>query len=312
MKVKLKIIQVFIRVLFIPYCILGLSENVKADKDVSQLRVITYNVYSFNGYPIDRLKLQGYFTNKPDKAIIDKVRTQIPTRLALELEIYAPDIISFQEVRGEANVAKVADLLGMNYAFFPGSPNADFPGAIITRYEILESTSRPILDGECPPELFTRHWGRVLIQADSEKIAVHTAHLYPGSANSQIRIREIREILSRIDDDIEKGYSVLIAGDLNHKPDTQEHREWIGAGFNDTWAQKNKLPGFTFPSTGAREDGEDYRIDYILTLGFTEFKLRDSKILYEGAFRTYKDSPLSFALSDHLPVISIFAKSENK
>ncbi len=36
-------------------------------------------------------------------------------------------------------------------------------------------------------------------------------------------------------------------------------------------------------------------------------RLRECRVLYEGAFRTNPDDPRSFALSDHIPVMASFA-----
>jgi exonuclease III len=48
------------------------------------------------------------------------------------------------------------------------------------------------------------------------------------------------------------------------------------------------------------------RIDYIWAHGPIAQRLTESRVLYEGAFRTNPDDPEPFALSDHLPVLATF------
>lgn len=266
------------------------------------LTAISYNVMYFQGFPPDRASMRGSPQPETEKAMVRRVREQIPLRIALELELYAPDIISLQEARGEENVAAIAKHLRMNYAFFPPSGPADFPGAIITRYDIIEYQIRPVVEGACPPELFTRHWGRALLQTDMGKVAVHTAHLLPfGNRGAEVRRREISEILKSIERDQSAGHLVLLLGDLNHPPTGPEYERWLNAGMVDTWVQNNAEVVFTIPSTHPRR-----RIDYIFANQQLADVLVHSRILYEGAFKTCKDAPASMALSDHLPVLAIF------
>lgn len=78
---------------------------------------ITYNVYQFKGYP----------ETDDTKFILKDARPQMAERMALELALYNPHIITFQEAPEESEVKKVADKLGMNYVYFQGG----FPGAIL-------------------------------------------------------------------------------------------------------------------------------------------------------------------------------------
>ncbi len=286
----------------------SLSETAQTEESANTITAISYNVMYFHGFPPDRVSLQGTPDHEAEKEIVQRVRKQIPTRIALELELYAPDIISLQEARGEGNVKAIAEQLGMNYVFFPPSGRANFPGAIITRYEILESQSRPVVDGECPPDLFTRHWGRALLQTEIGTIAVHTAHLWPfGERGAERRSREISEMLKAIKGDMEAGHTILLMGDLNHSQHASEYERWVELGLIDTWAKANEgKTGFTVRSTGPRPGMEDHRIDYIWVDEELANKLVHSRILYEGAFKTHEDTPTSFALSDHIPVLSIF------
>ena len=95
-------------------------------------------------------------------------------------------------------VASIAEQMGMRYTYFaPGISSfkgypIGFPGAIITRYEIVEAENCPLIQGSRPDDLFTRHWGRAVLRTDTEQLAFFSGHLHPSSAD--IRAREITEM----------------------------------------------------------------------------------------------------------------------
>jgi len=259
------------------------------------LRTITYNVLACNGYPKTRA----------NEARVARARDQMAARFALELSLYAPDIVSFQEAPTEETVAAIADRMGMRYAFFepgissfPGYP-IGFPGAIITRYTIVESENCPLVQGSRPKDLFTRHWGRAVLETDTEQLAFFSGHLHPQRA--QFREREITEMLAVMENDIRSGRSMLFQGDLNHRPDRPEYKRWVDAGLVDTFVAKGV--GQPFSSNSVKPKS---RIDYIWTHGRIASRLRECRVLFEGAFRTNPDDPQSFALSDHVPVMATF------
>lgn len=250
------------------------------------LRVIAYNVLKFTGWPSENVK----------------DISQIPELMAHELSKYSPDIINFSESPDESMVKHIADLLNMNYVFFPTAGN--WPGAILTHFEILKSANTPIVNGIRPDDLFTRHWGKATIKLSNKKsITVHSAHLYPHNnpVSAEIRKREISEILKSASDDIEKNNSILVIGDLNHTPEMPEYSLWVNAGFIDSYSVAGKGDGLTI-----KADVPSRRIDYILAHGLIEENIIESRALFEGAFRTNPSDPNSFALSDHLPQYAKF------
>jgi endonuclease/exonuclease/phosphatase family metal-dependent hydrolase len=94
---------------------------------------------------------------------------------------------------------------------------------------------------------------------------------------------------------------MLLIGDLNHGPDTAEYRLWRDAGWVDTFTVAGKGDGFTI-----KADEPKYRIDYVMATGPIAQKIRESRPLFEGAFRVNTADPASFALSDHLPQLAVF------
>jgi endonuclease/exonuclease/phosphatase family metal-dependent hydrolase len=168
-------------------------------------------------------------------------------------------------------------------------------------HEILESENCPYASGRTrDPELFTRHWGRAVIKTADEEIAFFSAHLNPHK--QEIRLREIEDILLVMEPHLKSGKSLLFHGDLNHKPDTPEYQRWIDAGLTDALSVRGTGPQqFTVNSVNPRG-----RIDYVWAAGPLAKRLKERRVLFEGAFRTNPEDPSSIALSDHLPVLADF------
>ena len=257
-----------------------------AEPEPRWLRVIAYNIYGCTGWPRDRAQRAA-------------VKGQIPARLAQELALYEPDIINFSESPGESVVKDIAKRLGMQYVFFPSAGN--WPGALLSRYKITAAQNVPLRQSERPQDLFTRHWGRATVQVpDAGPLIVHSAHLHP-SVDPKTRLREIPRMLEAMEQDFQANRSMLLMGDLNHNPDTQEYKLWIDAGWVDTFAKVGKGKGFTI-----KADKPQHRIDYVMAAGWMVKQVLSSKPLFEGAFRTNQADPASFALSDHLPQFALF------
>lgn len=259
-------------------------------------RTISYNVLACGGYPKTPANEWRFQAAQP----------QLLSRYTLELGLYRPDILSFSEsvLRKDAEV--VARQMNLRFAYFePGVPSykgypIGFPGTIFTRFEILESENCPYAKGRMrDPELFTRHWGRALLKTEDEEIAFFSAHLFPHTP--EVRMREITEVLAVMEPYLKGGRSVLLHGDLNHRPDSPEYQRWIDAGLVDAFVAKGSGQPFTSNSISPRG-----RIDFIWVAGPLAKRVKGCRALFEGAFRTNPDDPQSFALSDHLPVLADF------
>lgn len=251
------------------------------------LRLISYNVLKCTGWPADR-----------PLAVTAVGNQQMARRMALELALYDPHIINFSESPSEATTKQIAEYLGMHHVRFPSG--GAWPGTILSKYPIVASENVP-LGRERPEELFTRHWGRAVIELPGGKeLIVHSAHLYPHAEPAR-RLQEIPAMLESMTDDLHAGRSMILMGDLNHRPDTQEHRMWLAAGWTDTFVSVGKGDGATIPADRPRS-----RIDYILAAGPIAETVAESRPLFEGAFRTNPDDSQGFALSDHLPQYAVF------
>ncbi|MHC4995828.1 MAG: endonuclease/exonuclease/phosphatase family protein [Planctomycetota bacterium] len=257
------------------------------DTKPKQLRVIAYNIYGLTGWPKQR--------TLAEKAV---AKGQMAKRLAMELALHEPDIINFSESPSEELTKEVAERLGMNHVRFPSGGN--WPGTLLSRFEITESQNAPV-KGERPKELFTRHWGRATVRLPGgEGLIVHSAHLYP-TADPTIRLKEIRAMIEAMEPDLEAGRSMLLIGDLNHGPDTEEYKLWGDVGWVDTFSKAGKGTGLTI-----RADIPKWRIDYVMAVGPIADRVVESRPLFEGAFRLHINDRASFALSDHLPQLAVF------
>lgn len=245
---------------------------------------ITYNVYAYAGYP------------KVDDTVpvLEAARSQMPERIALELALYRPDIVTLQEAPPEPEVARTAEKLGMRYAYFKGGR---FPGAVLTRFEIVSAQNCPLVAGGEPGPLFSRHWGKALLRAGRTEIMIYSVHLHPS--DDALRAREVDEVLKVIAADRRPGREFILQGDFNHEPIQVEYGRWAGAGLTDAWAAKGVEQRNTIKSTFPNRT-----VDYIWLSPGLASRLIRCRVLFTGAFRTNPLDERSFALSDHVPVLA--------
>lgn len=262
-----------------------------AASETAPLRTIAYNLYGCQGFPRKKEIAQRLALAAP----------QMPTRLAMELTLYGPDVLTFSEAPAQPVVHEVARQLDMDYVYFASEAGTGFPGALLTRFPIIESANCPLKDAASrPDDLLTRHFGRALLHTPSGEIAVFSAHLHPHK--TELRQREADLILDVMRADLGAGRPVLLQGDLNHLPSGPEYAKWRDAGLVDAYAAIN-TDGMGTVSSGRPAR----RIDYIWIHGTLVPRLIDCRVLYEGAFRLNRDDRAAFALSDHLPIMATFA-----
>jgi endonuclease/exonuclease/phosphatase family metal-dependent hydrolase len=287
--------------------------NVSPDNDEEEdyynllFRTIEYNI--FNG----AIGYKGFNDTKPfprDKKY-DLVRearklNQIPRRITMQLELYKPDIVSFCESAKEDTIKEMADWIDMDYAYFPSSNyKGSYPGTILTHFKIISSENRPFVGNTDNKDLFTRHWGKAIIELPKGKrVSVHSAHTWPftSGGGKGIRLAEIDALLKSINYDLSNNVSsVILQGDMNLRPDTEGHKKLIKGGMVDAYTKVVK--GKQYTATSLKPNS---RIDYIFVKGDLADQLAKYRSLYEGAFRINKDDPKSFALSDHIPSLVDF------
>jgi len=251
------------------------------------MNTLTYNVRAFQTAASEDIP-------PPQQVIGDMARALAP---------YDLDVLCLQEASREAWIADLAEKMGMAYAYFPGGwRNEGWPegisGAVLSRYPILDATPHPSIHwSERPEDLFTRFWGRAVLDTPDGPLAVHAAHLHHISPET--RLREVGAILDTLDDG-----PTLVLGDLNHEPDSAERGHWLDAGMVDCFAAKGAGPALTWPA-----DEPTMRIDYILARGPIADRLESFRVLAEAPFISQADA---LALSDHRPLFACFGSGDAK
>ena len=254
-------------------------------------RTITYNVYDFTGWPREAEMM----TEEVTQSFVESMKK------------YEPNIITLSETKSEFIVQDIARQLGMQVLRFPSVPEeGNWPGTLLIYLKILESIKGPLISQNKSKSLFTRHWGKAILQTDWEEIAVYSAHLYPGE--EEIRQREVREVVRAVEEDMKFGRSILLQGDLNHLPKTVEYNSWIEAGLVDTFQVAGTGPAETHrPSDSSpKEDEPNQRIDYIFAYGLIVQNLQECRVLSGLPFRVNPHAKRLWSLSDHLPVMATF------
>ncbi|MCG8511865.1 MAG: endonuclease/exonuclease/phosphatase family protein [Rhodospirillales bacterium] len=285
----------------------SLAADAEPGRSARAFRAMTYNIHG--GGPVTRGDEGG--------AMLNAYRDgrKMPDVLATELAKLEMDVIALQEMPSTAFTKTLAEKLGWNYAFFPGGAlniGRGWPegiaAAIITPHKIVEKQNCPLVSYEKRPEkLFTRGFGKAVIDTGDERIVVFVAHLLPSWENTEhIRIGEISEITAAAKADIDAGRSVLVLGDMNHQPDTKEYDAWNKGNWLDTFKAKGRGQPLTCPAQKLTE-----RIDYIFAAGPIAERLTRAYVLMHKPFAMSEDEEPGFALSDHLPVIATFAPSRN-
>jgi endonuclease/exonuclease/phosphatase family metal-dependent hydrolase len=271
----------------------------KPKDDSAALRVITYNVFGFSAFPA--------------KAAGDKLA--VAAKIADELARYEPDLVVFQESPNSTPEAiqRVANRLGMKSILFGSG------GCLLTRLPVIESAEGISLAGDAKPEeLFLKakgkFVGRAVLEWGAKQLVVYTTHLhpFPDAASAALRQREIAQLVRVMRRDQEAGLSVLVLGDMNHTPDAVEYRQWIEAGFTDSFAVKGTGVAETRLYDGPAKPPVK-RIDYIFAAGPVAAKVTEVHVLWEGRFRADSAAPNpTYALSDHLPLLAVFGPSSRK
>ena len=262
---------------------LGMPES-RSSHEPKSFRTITYNILAARGYPV----------RNENKSRLEGARKRMAERFALELAVYDPDLVTFQESPSENVVAQIAKHLGTHYVYFQGG----FPGSVLTKHKIVDSTNRPAAsDQELPIELFSRHWGRANLDVNGSNLIVYTAHLHPG--DDALRLRECDAMLVAMKEDLQSGNNVILQGDLNDSPGSPMYQRLQQAGMQDAFAAKGKGAGLTCSSNNLR-----WRIDYVWSIGPISKSIRECRVLAEGPFIDHPNDPAGFALSDHLPVLA--------
>ena len=203
-----------------------------------------------------------------------------PRQLAIArtLEGLNADIICAQEVwsseDGPDQAAELAEILGMHYVRTPERwwKGHSFGNAILSRYPIIatESVQLPPTDGPgsrwALSALLDRHGTHIPV------ICTHLDYRFDQSQRRQEQVKTIFELVASKHDP--EGHPVLLAGDFNATPNSDEIRMITGEAptpveglaMTDAWPQCNDTPGWTWDKRNpylAEATWPQRRLDYV-------------------------------------------------
>lgn len=195
----------------------------------------------------------------------------------------AADIACLQEVYSDSadhDGERLADRLGFEMLSTPRVAGRDkqMHNVILSRWPVAESGCEALPGADGAPGVRRALWAR--IAAPSGPIVVIGTHLAYRFDESALRERQLTHILHLADRlrDIpaEESAPIILAGDLNAVPDSDEIRLLTGrrAGpipnlvFTDCWPQVGADPGHTWVRRNphlATATWPERRLDYIMT-----------------------------------------------
>lgn len=201
--------------------------------------------------------------------------------IAAELARLDPDLILLQEVwavDGQDQAQTLAGELDLHLARTTeddGTPQ-EFGNAILSRYPIIESTMISLSGDDGNPS--HRSALAAVVETPSGSQPVVTTHLAWQYTASALRSRQLEEVvaladrLRPADDD---GPPVILGGDLNAVPDSDEIRRLTGLAppyrdglvFTDCWAAVGEGPGDTWTRDNPNAADALWprrRVDYVL------------------------------------------------
>lgn len=194
------------------------------------------------------------------------------------LRTESPDVVCLQEtIAGSDQVEDLAGHLGCHWALssIESRPHQGMANAILSRWPILTSRSVVLPSGEGRPSVRT-----VLVcQLDTPwgRWPVATTHLEHSFDASSVRLEQVDVVADVVREEraaCDGELPVLIGGDFNAVPDSDEIRRMTGRSavrhphlvFADVWELRGSGPGHTWSSANPYLHDANWpnrRIDYL-------------------------------------------------
>lgn len=235
-----------------------------------RLRLLTYNIHHGEG-------VDG--------------KLDLP-RIARVITAQKPDLVALQEVdvktRRTGNVdqpAELARLTGMHAAFGKGIDyqGGEYGNAALSRFPVRATKVHPLPSGEgeerrCALVVTVKPWeGR-------PEVTFVATHL--NYRNETERVREV-EAIQRLLPPVADERPLILAGDLNARPDTPPIRLFAGH-WKDAAAGAPAEASFTFPA-----EKPVRRIDYVMLRPAHAWRVVETSVVDEAV------------ASDHRPVLAV-------
>ena len=273
---------------------------IRSQRAPAELRVITYNLRSGQGY------------GESD----EQTRRERFSLIGRTMRQYRPDVLVIQEPGSDPNdYAALVEALGSNYRHrvlkCPDYAESKRVGLLVYRTPVVIDSIDVCIQGE-PANANTlfNHWARVSLNFRGTTLVVYGFKLAPREQADKRR-RQIDLLEPYLRQDLAQQRSIIVAGDLNHLPSAPEYQRWKRMGLVDTYDAQAQGNGFTKMDELGDDPLVPYRrIDYLLVSpNLATHLVGSSRTLSEGVL-VPAPPRRRWSLSDHLPVLAVFALPE--
>jgi len=239
-----------------------------------QLKILSHNTFWFQGAP--------YPMDEPGEPVMP-----ILSALMGLYKAVGPDVVCLQEVQSERTFRLIADGLGMEGRFCPGSTLTQYGGAVLwkcTGAYVVDSAS-----SKDPPQ---RMWQIIEVSAgDGATLSLCNIHLPSArqlgrDASAKRRIEELSNVL--LGDDP----PAIVVGDFNEQPGGPVAKYMSENGYRDAAALAGRAHLPTAPS--------GVRVDYIWVHSSLGDRVVEYGVMNREMLAT--DYPGKGYLSDHFPL----------
>lgn len=256
--------------------------------EIGALRVCSYNIYGFDGWPEDIAR----------KTLGSTVNEAYFAHFADVIKELNCDITGLQEAHSSEWLRILASRTDNNVAI--SSTRTSFPGGILTTYPIAES--RDYVSGAPSGDVpFSRTAGAALLDIHGHDVWVINIHAHPN--REELRKEEARLLGDYVDELLSISPHIIVLGDFNSIPDTVIHQALTQRGFLNTMELGADR---YYPTMNQRSGGTGVRaIDHIYVSESLAGTVRNSMVYDAPGFRMPNiPEPDTWLHSDHLPVVT--------
>lgn len=254
------------------------------------MRLITHNVYWFQGYP--------------SHWGAERISAAPPVFDALA-HLYAAaqvDILCLQEVHDAELAERLARQLGMTgWIHAPGGIRSDYGGVILSRFPAhFRDLTR---DGAAPPH--ERVHLRASIDREGDRYEVAVVHLpsdrFQGASGNAARVAELRRVVDT------SPRPDIVVGDMNSQPNSLPYQFMLEAGYVDAAVAQGLAVERSRWSRGTIVPAKYSNIDYIWIDQAQAHRLTAFTPLDTDLFQCQTPDGHPGHLSDHPPLLMAWA-----
>ena len=253
------------------------------------MRIGTYNVYKFDGYPKEIA----------DQSLGGPESTERIDHFVRVFEELDCDVLALQEGGvSPGMMQELAKRLGRDLVTVP-SP-LRWPGQILTRYPVLESRTFSHFSHREPVPPLSRCAGAARLHVDvDQRMWVFVLHLHP--TDKALREREAAIIDERVRELLREESSMVVLGDFNCDTSEVIHELLAKQGFVNAM---ERAGGGLKPTIDTAGKSKKHFIDHIYVSPALVDRLTRAWVVNSKGFRHDEPrEPGQWDHSDHLPVV---------